>query len=50
LGDQNRLHVAVGEAQITALITPAAKFQPNDRVSVRLVNPLCFDAAGDRIT
>jgi len=49
LGDQNRLHVALGESRITALITPDAKFQPNDHVSLKLVNPLCFNAAGDRI-
>jgi len=50
LGDQNRLHVVLGETRITALITPDAKFQPKDQVSLRLVNPLCFNAAGDRIT
>jgi multiple sugar transport system ATP-binding protein len=50
LGDQNRLHAVLGESRITALITPHARFQPNDRVSLRLVNPLCFNAAGDRIT
>jgi multiple sugar transport system ATP-binding protein len=50
LGDQNRLHVMLGERRITTLIAPDAKFQPNDRVSLRLVKPLCFNAAGDRIT
>jgi multiple sugar transport system ATP-binding protein len=50
LGDQNRLHVMLGESRLTALITPDAKFQPNDHVSLRLVDPLCFDAAGERIT
>jgi multiple sugar transport system ATP-binding protein len=50
LGDQNRLHVMLGESRLTALITPNAKFQPNDHVSLRLVDPLCFDAAGERIT
>jgi multiple sugar transport system ATP-binding protein len=50
LGDQNRLHVMLGESRLTALITPDAKFQPNDHVSLKLVDPLCFDAAGERIT
>jgi multiple sugar transport system ATP-binding protein len=50
LGDQNRLHVMLGECRLTALITPDAKFQPKDHVSLRLVDPLCFDAAGERIT
>ena len=50
LGDQNRLHVMLGERRITTLIAPDAKFQPNDRVSLKLVKPLCFNAAGDRIT
>jgi multiple sugar transport system ATP-binding protein len=50
LGDQNRLHVMLGESRLTALITPDAKFQPNDHVSLRLVDPLYFNAAGERIT
>jgi multiple sugar transport system ATP-binding protein len=50
LGDQNRLHVRLGESRLTALITPDAKFQPNEHVSLRLVEPLYFDAAGERIT
>jgi multiple sugar transport system ATP-binding protein len=49
LGDQNRLHVRLADRRITTLVAPDSTLQPGDRVAVRLVKPLCFDAAGDRI-
>jgi multiple sugar transport system ATP-binding protein len=49
LGDQNRLHVKLADRRITSLVPPDFALQPGDRVSVKLVRPLCFDAAGDRI-
>lgn len=49
LGDQNRLHVLVGEQKIASLVDPDSALKPGDRVDVGLVGPLCFDAAGERI-
>jgi multiple sugar transport system ATP-binding protein len=49
LGDQNRLHVTLADRRITTLVAPDSGLQPGDRLTIRLVNPLCFDSAGDRI-
>jgi multiple sugar transport system ATP-binding protein len=49
LGDQTRLHVVLQGRRITTLIPPGVDHQPGDRVSLRLVQPLCFDASGNRI-
>jgi multiple sugar transport system ATP-binding protein len=49
LGDQNRLHIALEGIRITTLTAPDSKLQPGDSVSVKLVNPLYFDAAGNRM-
>ncbi len=49
LGDQNRLHVLVGERKIASLVDPDSDLKPGDRVEVGLVAPLCFSASGERI-
>ncbi len=46
LGDQNRLHVMVGERRITTLASPDTDLKSGDRVALKLVNPLYFDDAG----
>jgi multiple sugar transport system ATP-binding protein len=49
LGDQNHLHVSVGEHKLVTLVDAAAELQPGDAVTVELVAPLYFDQAGNRI-
>ena len=49
LGDQNHLHVSVGEHKLVTLVDPATELQPGDAVTVELVAPLYFDQAGNRI-
>ena len=49
LGDQNRLHVLVGEQKIASLVDPDSGLKPGESVEVGLVAPLCFDSAGERI-
>ncbi len=49
LGDQNHLHVTVGSHKIVTLADPEAGLASGDMVSLALVDPLYFDAAGNRI-
>ena len=49
LGDQNHLHVTVGSHKIVTLADTEAGLASGDTVSLDLVNPLYFDAAGTRI-
>ena len=49
LGDQNHLHVAIGEQRIVTLVDPSAELSSGDTVSLALVHPLYFDASGNRI-
>jgi multiple sugar transport system ATP-binding protein len=49
LGDQNRLHIMMDGQRITTLVGPDSTLQPGDRLRLKLVKPLCFDAAGGRI-
>ncbi|VAW17132.1 Dihydroxyacetone ABC transport system, ATP-binding protein [hydrothermal vent metagenome] len=50
LGDQNHLHVTLGEAtQITTLVPPDTDLNVGDRVAVRIKDPIWFDTAGNRI-
>jgi multiple sugar transport system ATP-binding protein len=49
LGDQNRLHVLLGDRRITTLIDGESGLQPGDRLDIRLIDPLCFDESGNRI-
>ncbi len=48
LGDQNHLHVAVGEHMLITLAEPDADFAPDDPVDIDLINPLFFDQQGFR--
>jgi multiple sugar transport system ATP-binding protein len=48
LGDQNHLHVTVGGHKLISLCDPATDLAPGDKVSLELVAPLYFDAAGNR--
>jgi multiple sugar transport system ATP-binding protein len=49
LGDQNRLHILLGDRRLTTLINGESDLRPGDRLDIRLLNPLCFDELGNRI-
>ena len=49
LGDQNHLHLRVGDHKITTLASPTTDLRPGDQVTVELQNPLYFDASGKRV-
>jgi multiple sugar transport system ATP-binding protein len=49
LGDQDHLHVRIGERKIVTLSDPDAELAAGDTISIAYRNPLCFDAAGNRI-
>ncbi len=49
LGDQNHLHLRLGDHQITTLTPPDTPFKSGDRVAVGLTKPLYFDAQGARL-
>ena len=49
LGDQNHLHVTVGDTRITVLAQPENIFRIGDNVSIELERPLYFDGSGARI-
>jgi multiple sugar transport system ATP-binding protein len=49
LGDQNHLHVRVGNRKLVTLTDPDTLFEKGDRVTIRLIAPLYFDGAGNRI-
>ncbi len=49
LGDQNHLHLLVGEVRIVALADPYANMRPGDRVRVEVERPLYFDERGERV-
>jgi multiple sugar transport system ATP-binding protein len=49
LGDQNHLHVSIGERRIVTLADPEAGLAAGDAVSLALLDPLYFDAAGNRV-
>ncbi|MBN8997997.1 MAG: ABC transporter ATP-binding protein [Rhizobiales bacterium] len=49
LGDQNHLHVRIGEKKLTTLVDPESDLAAGDAVALSLVDPLYFDAAGNRI-
>ena len=50
LGDQNHLHLTVGEKKLVTLVDPAIDLEKGDGVSIELVDPLYFDASGNRLT
>jgi multiple sugar transport system ATP-binding protein len=49
LGDQNHLHILVKGKKLTTLTDPDTPLRKGDSVTIRLKNPLWFDAAGNRI-
>jgi multiple sugar transport system ATP-binding protein len=49
LGDQNHLHVRVGNRKLITLAPPDTPLAAGDKVMIRYINPLCFDAADDRL-
>jgi multiple sugar transport system ATP-binding protein len=49
LGDQNRLHIKLGELRLTTLVAPQSELQSGDHVALKLVKPLYFDRAGERV-
>ena len=49
LGDQNHLHLSVGERRIVTLASPDSDLGPGDQVRLEVVRPLFFDAAGNRL-
>jgi len=49
LGDQNHLHVRIGEHRIITLADPQTDLVSGDTVSLTLLNPLYFDASGSRL-
>jgi multiple sugar transport system ATP-binding protein len=50
LGDQNHLHVAIGEEELVTLGDPDAGLVVGDHVSIELTHPLFFDQNGIRVT
>ena len=49
LGDQNHIHLAVGEHALVTLADPASELRTGDPIDVRLENPVFFDRDGERI-
>jgi multiple sugar transport system ATP-binding protein len=49
LGDQNHLHVTVGDRKLITLTDTDTPLRKGDPVTIRLRNPLFFDGAGNRI-
>jgi multiple sugar transport system ATP-binding protein len=49
LGDQNHLHLEIGEQKLTTLADPHSPWKAGDAVSLELVDPLYFNGAGVRI-
>ena len=49
LGDQNHLHLTVGNRKLVTLTDPDSLFKKGDRVTIQLRAPLYFDGAGNRI-
>ena len=49
LGDQNHLHLEIGDRKLTTLADPHTSWKAGDAVSLELVDPLYFDDAGLRI-
>jgi multiple sugar transport system ATP-binding protein len=49
LGDQNHLHIVVGDTRLVALADPYVAIAPGDAVEVTLARPLHFGAEGGRL-
>jgi multiple sugar transport system ATP-binding protein len=50
LGDQNHLHLKVGDMELVTLADPESGLSVGDSISVELARPLFFDDAGQRIS
>ena len=50
LGDQTRIHLKFAEHDIVTLIDAHTGYQEGETIKISAVNPLFFDAAGDRIS
>lgn len=49
LGDQNHLHIVMGEHRLVTLVDPDSGLYPGDKVNLDFKNPLYFDQHGKRI-
>ncbi|HEY6733631.1 MAG TPA: ABC transporter ATP-binding protein [Roseiarcus sp.] len=49
LGDQDHLHVDLGERDFITLADPDSGLGPGDEVAISLTDPLFFNAAGERV-
>ena len=49
LVDQNHLHLDVGGHSLVTLADPHERWKPGDALSIELLDPTYFDAAGRRI-
>lgn len=49
LGDQTRLHLALGPHTLVTLTEPHTRLSPGETLKIRPHNPLWFDATGNRI-
>jgi multiple sugar transport system ATP-binding protein len=49
LGDQNHLHLSIGEHRLVTLVDPAIELAVGDAVDIALRQPLYFGADGERI-
>ena len=49
LGDQNHIHLAVGDHTLVALTDPVSELRTGDPIDIRLENPVFFDRDGERI-
>ena len=49
LGDQNHLHIRVGDHKLVTLADPYLTVKPGDGIALALKDPLYFDAEGQRL-
>jgi multiple sugar transport system ATP-binding protein len=49
LGDQNHLHVSVGDHRLVTLAEPTSDLKRGDRVGIKAVKPLFFGGDGERL-
>jgi multiple sugar transport system ATP-binding protein len=49
LGDQDHLHVDLGDRDFITLADPDSGLGPGDEVAIALTDPLFFNAAGERV-
>ena len=50
LGDQNHIHLTVGDHALVTLEDPTSELRAGDRIDIRLENPLFFDGDGERLS